>query len=86
MKCQLCDRDFELYKHHLIPKQKRGKETIDVCLTCRDAIHQFYSNKELAKKYNTLEKLKEAPKVKKYIEWIKKRPRERFIIKKKKKR
>ena len=77
MICSVCKREVEdiyLEKHHLIPKCKKGKETIDVCGDCADALHQFMSIKEMQKKYNTLDRILEHPKVQNWIEWIHKRP------------
>ena len=72
--CPICGRTVPnetLWEaHHLTPKCEKGRETIDVCILCGDAIHQFISNKDLAKKYNTLEKLLSHPKIITWIEWI----------------
>ena len=86
--CTLCKRDVEiLHKHHLIPKSKRGRETIKVCRSCVEMIHVLFTNKELANEYNTLEKLKASPKIKKYVRWIKKYvKKERITIARKKKK
>ncbi len=79
MQCQLCDRDLEkLTVHHLVPRQtvKRKQaapgETIDICSACHRQIHSLYSNKELAKNLNTIEKLQAEPKMQKFLTWIKK--------------
>jgi len=88
-KCQLCERDVtKLRKHHLVPKQKGGRHggTIFVCATCIDMIHQLFTNYELANEYNTLEKLKNSPRMRKYLSWVKDRPNERYTVAKKKKR
>lgn len=85
MGCELCGRDKPLNFHHLIPrtlhkskwyKSKFSKEElcsgIMICEDdCHFEIHKFLTPKEMGRKYNTLDKLKSHPKVKKYIEWIK---------------
>lgn len=72
--CVLCKRNVEeLRKHHLIPKQKGGEETIVVCVPCSKQIHALFSNKELKQKYNTLDKLKSSGKIQKWIKWVNKK-------------
>lgn len=79
MQCQLCDRDLpELTVHHLIPRQtvKRKQaepgQTIDICSACHRQIHSFYTNLELARQLNTIEKLRNAPKMHKFLSWLRK--------------
>ncbi|MEL6438442.1 MAG: hypothetical protein AAFQ80_04165 [Cyanobacteria bacterium J06621_8] len=79
MSCQLCDRHVsQLTRHHLIPRQtvKRKQAvsgpTIEICSPCHRQIHALYSNLELARQLNTLEKLKSEPKMIKFLGWIKK--------------
>lgn len=67
--CEICERTLPLTKHHLIPrmmhprlkKQGTPKEilyrTADICRLCHNAVHRFFSEKELAFEYNTIEKL-----------------------------
>ncbi len=82
MLCQLCDRDVkELTTHHLVPRQtvKRKQAdsgpTIDICSPCHRQIHALYSNLDLAKELNTLNKLKSEPKMSKFLGWIKSEPK-----------
>jgi len=74
-KCPICKRtpsaEGLLEKHHLKPKCKKGKDTILVCTDCGDQIHQLFTNKELAKEYNTPEKLLAHPKIQAWAEWVK---------------
>lgn len=79
MHCQLCEREIEeLTAHHLIPRQtvKRKQAdagpTIDICGACHRQIHAFYSNIELARELNTIEKLQSEPKMQKFLKWISK--------------
>lgn len=60
-------------KHHLVPKCKGGKETELMHKICHRKIHSLFNEKELAKEYNTAEKIKEHPEVQKFIKWIKKK-------------
>jgi predicted RNA-binding Zn-ribbon protein involved in translation (DUF1610 family) len=88
MQCQLCKRDIpeeHMEKHHLVPKCRKGREIIHVCKACGDAIHQFFTVKELEKKYNSLERLLSHEKVQNWIVWISKKPIESNVCMKRKK-
>jgi hypothetical protein len=88
--CPVCKRvppQFE--KHHLKPRsQEKGirKKTIFVCIDCGDQIHQLFTNKELAKEYDTLEKLLADPKIQKWIAWVKNKKKFGICMKTKKRR
>ena len=85
-KCECCDRHaFDISGHHLIPKTKHKNKRIkrlftkdernkkvDVCQPCHKAFHTFFTEKELAINYNTLDKLKANESIQKHIEWVKK--------------
>ena len=88
MKCKLCGReDQELTFHHLIPvtlhtnkwfkknyTRKQMNQGIMICqYDCHREIHKYITEKEMGKYYNTVDTLLNHPKVKKYINWIKKR-------------
>lgn len=86
MQCELCRREIErLTVHHLIPRQavKRKKadpgSTIDICSACHRQIHNLYSNTELAKHLNTIEKLRNEPKMQKFLTWIEKQKPDKHI-------
>ena len=71
--CPLCDRpltDSTRSEHHLIPKSQKGKETVTIHRLCHDAIHSRFRNKELAKRFNTIEAIKTDPAIQKFIAWI----------------
>lgn len=87
--CPICNRlvpDNSVEKHHLVPKSKKGKVTVDLCRSCGDAIHQFISISELNKQYNTVEKIKSHPKIENWIKWISKKPNDFSVCMKSKKR
>ena len=77
--CPLCDREYEntfsLSQHHLIPKcrDKKGQK-VAICCDCHHQIHALFTEKELEKKYNTVEELKNYSAMKTFIKWISKRP------------
>lgn len=74
--CELCKRSGvpKLTEHHLIPREEGGrdKETVLLCEDCHKQIHALYTNKELAMRLNTLEKLKCDYKIEKYLKYVKK--------------
>jgi hypothetical protein len=81
--CVLCYREMNLTRHHLIPREMHeriAKKTgtnkellkhtvIMVCRMCHSTIHRFFTNKELANDYNTLELLAEDERIQKYARW-----------------
>ena len=86
MLCELCGRERETTSHHLIPKQIHSKKwckksfskdemkqrRANLCRDCHSCIHRFYTNSELGKYYNTVEKLLAIEKVVRFTEWVKK--------------
>lgn len=86
--CDLCKRKVpKVTKHHLIPKQKGGKfgETTLLCMPCHRQIHALYSNYELAVRLNSIERLQNDEKIKRYLKFIKHQPGDaNFNIKKSK--
>lgn len=74
--CSLCERTVSnVSLHHLVPKEEGGRHgpTIPLCQPCHSTIHLIFSNRELAKEYDSVEKLKAAPALKKYLNWIRRR-------------
>jgi len=77
MNCPICNRTPPtteyIEKHHLTPKSRGGKEkeTLLICVDCGDQIHKLFTNKELDKEFNTLEKLLADPRIQKWKEWVK---------------
>jgi hypothetical protein len=55
--CELCDKRYIFNDHHLKPLTKTD-ETIQTCGGCHMYVHILFTNEELDKKFNTLEKLK----------------------------
>ena len=84
MNCDLCERESnDLHEHHLIPKKYARKHKsilhdpnnkILLCIDCTKTIHALIPLKQLEKIYNTIEKLKQHPKIKSYLMWVKTRP------------
>ncbi|MFK7808532.1 MAG: HNH endonuclease [Saprospiraceae bacterium] len=78
MNCPICKRSLEtknISKHHLIPKSKGGKhgDTVMLHNICHQKIHSLFTEKELAKELNTIEKLLEKEELQKFIKWVRKK-------------
>ena len=75
--CPICDREmwkgYFVDKHHFLPKCKGGRETEWVHQVCHRKIHSVFTERELAKKYNTAESVKEHPEMIKFVNWISKK-------------
>ncbi len=77
--CPLCDRPIpktaKQSVHHLTPKLKGGAKGPRVLLhhICHRAIHRHCSESELARRYNTIDLLKEHPDIAKFVSWVKKK-------------
>lgn len=84
--CELCGREtIPLTKHHLIPRARHNKKVrrdygedrnkvAMMCRPCQDAIHDFFTEKELERQYFTIDLLKKNERVINWIEWVRKRP------------
>ena len=84
--CLLCGRDAcDISEHHLIPKTthtiKRFKKkhtveamrtTASFCQPCHRAMHQFYSEKELADSFYTVDLLLADEKISNHVQWVRK--------------
>ncbi|MGB3536056.1 MAG: HNH endonuclease [Microcoleaceae cyanobacterium] len=86
MECELCQREMDrLTVHHLIPRQttKRKKTkpspTIEICSACHRQIHALFDNKYLANHLNTVESLKNEPKMQKFLSWISKQQSDKKV-------
>jgi uncharacterized protein YlaI len=53
VKCQICERETVLEKHHLIPQNRKKSPYIFVCEQCGDQLHIMFDNKTLKNELNT---------------------------------
>ena len=81
--CQVCERSVRLTRHHLFPREmhkfclKRNVASADelerrllhCCRLCHNAIHRFFSNEDLALRYNTLPLLLSDDKFFRFAKW-----------------
>ncbi|HKG25021.1 MAG TPA: hypothetical protein VKB09_05190 [Thermomicrobiales bacterium] len=86
--CALCGREERLTRHHLIPRtrhhNKRNqrefdravvRETVGLCRPCHSQVHALFSEKELEREWNSIEKIREHPDVVRFVTWIAGKPR-----------
>ena len=74
--CELCQRDTERpTSHHLVPKLKGGRKgpQARLCSTCHRQVHAMFTEGTLARRLNTLEALRNDPRVAAYLSWVRKR-------------
>ena len=87
--CGLCGREVaRTSRHHLIPRtrhsNKRNKRDfsreevrtrlVDLCRPCHNVIHHTFTEKQLEREYNTVEKLLAHPEIAKFVAWLKDKP------------
>ena len=80
--CALCQRDVPRHlitQHHLTPKQKGGKaeHRTPLCKPCHKQLHATWSNTELARLYDRIELLRDAPQLQPFLKWIRKQKPDR---------
>lgn len=72
--CLLCGRQLAnpCNRHHLLPLSKGGKGTTTVLLhkICHDKIHSVFTEMELKRHYNTIERLKQNEEIGNFIKWV----------------
>lgn len=79
--CELCElENFELTKHHLIPKTRGGSKGpfCRVCEPCHKMVNMLFTNKELEFKYYTVKLLRSSDSLGKYLRWVRKREQKRL--------
>lgn len=78
--CPLCERpippDAPQSQHHLVPKLKGGKGGPVALMhhICHREIHATLTEAELARSYNTVEALRDHPRLARFIAWVRRRP------------
>ena len=77
--CALCGRPFppgQLTKHHCLPREKGGtRDHVElICSQCHGMVHATYTNATLAVVYPTIDQLRRAPELAKFLRWVRKQP------------
>ena len=73
LRCGLCERGVQsTSRHHLVPREEGGRfgPVVDLCQPCHSSVHRFLSNRDLARRYPTVESLREAEELQTYLHWI----------------
>jgi len=85
--CECCGRfDHDISEHHLISRTTHSNKRVRrmfstdemkqrkvyTCQPCHKAIHTFWSEKELALEYNTLDAIRADPRMQGHIRWARK--------------
>lgn len=66
-----------LSSHHLIPRSlggKNDKNVIKLHNICHKQIHAVFNRQDLKYKYNTIEKIKDTNRIKKFVRWVSNKP------------
>lgn len=72
--CELCRLKTQTRRHHLIPRCKNGKETINCCFTCEDYLHKTWSHNQLRDTYNNVDIIVSDEGFQKFLKWRRKQP------------
>lgn len=72
--CPLCGRIMSApcNRHHLLPLSKGGKNTPAILLhkICHDKVHAVFTETELKRNFNTIDKLQQHEEMAKFIKWV----------------
>jgi hypothetical protein len=70
--CALCGRPLgqRTEWHHVLPRSEGGRETVPLHPICHRTIHASVANAELARRYPTLEALREREDIARFLAWI----------------
>lgn len=80
-RCALCEREVQrTSRHHLVPREEGGRHgpTADLCQPCHSTVHLLLDNKALARRYASIEQLRTAEELQKYLHWIRRSRVERI--------
>ena len=74
----ICLRELAdpISRHNLIPLSQggSGEGAILMHKVCHNKVHSLFNEKELARTYNTIEKILENEDLQKFVNWVKKKP------------
>ncbi|GAA3955779.1 HNH endonuclease [Hymenobacter algoricola] len=86
-RCELCERLVgQVSRHHLVPREEGGRHgpTVALCQPCHSTVHLLLSNRELARRYATVEALRTAQELQNYLHWVRRSRVERIANRRKK--
>ncbi|WP_257883200.1 HNH endonuclease [Hymenobacter sp. DG01] len=64
----------------MVPREEGGRygPVVDLCQPCHSTVHLLLTNRELARRYNTVESLRGAEELQKYLHWVRRNRVERI--------
>ncbi|NBC35726.1 HNH endonuclease [Novosphingobium sp. FSY-8] len=70
--CWLCERPLgsEVVAHHPVPKSRGGRDTVRLHPICHQALHNNFTNAELARIAMDLDALRRNDGVAKFLTWV----------------
>ncbi|GMH42919.1 hypothetical protein BSKO_10841 [Bryopsis sp. KO-2023] len=84
--CEMCERTMKLTRHHLIPKAMHNRwkakgfsrETLNtcakICRGCHSAVHHFFTERELAENFFTVDRLLQSEDLVRHARWANRQP------------
>lgn len=85
--CALCERPVHATtRHHLVPRQYGGELTAELCRACHSQVHALFENRTLARELGTLEALRAAPELVRYLRWVRRQPDRAIRVRKARRR
>lgn len=74
--CALCTRPLgkRIERHHLVPKNVGGRETVPLHPICHHTIHACCTNAELARHHVTMTSLSAREDIARFLRWIADKP------------
>ena len=81
-RCSLCEREVPremITLHHLRPREKGGKaeHRTPLCRPCHKQLHAVFSNADLARSLDSIERLWAEPMLQPFLKWIRKQKPDR---------
>lgn len=74
--CWLCERPLarRVQWHHVVPKAKKGRETVPVHPICHKTIHAHFTNAQLVRLDGARGPLVQHEEIAKFLRWIADKP------------
>ena len=80
--CPLCHRPIPAGAgslHHLVPKSRKGRETVLLHRICHRKIHSLFTEKELERSFSTIDLLLDHPELQAFVGWLVGKPPDFYV-------